>query len=154
MFSWESFQVLLPIKLKYFIQKRSRWMLQNKLVMLQASTPMLNYGPTRLTTPHWFHQQVSVTLSALKQQQCIPVITVLVWIIVVAKSDFQCLPMSSYMLARVSVLPGQDCSSQEDTSHKFGPAPRRHPVETHTADVRKLSGSVSFFNRTINCVHI
>lgn len=129
-------------------------MLQNKLVMLQASTPMLNYGPTRLTTPHWFHQQVSVTLSALKQQQCIPVIIVLVWIIVVAKSDFQRLPMSSYMLARVSVLPGQDCSSQEDTSHKFGPAPRRHPVETHTADVRKLSGSVSFFNRTINCVHI
>lgn len=154
MFSWESFQVLLPIKLKYFIQKRSRWMLQNKLVMLQASTPMLNYGPTRLTRPHWFHQQVSVTLSALKQQQCIPVIIVLVWIIVVAKSDFQRLPMSSYMRARVSVLPGQDCSSQEDTSHKFGPAPRRHPVETHTADVRKLSGSVSFFNRTINCVHI
>lgn len=120
-------------------------MLQNKLVMLQASTPMLNYGPTRLTTPHWFHQQVSVTLSALKQQQCIPVIIVLVWIIVVAKSDFQRLPMSSYMLARVSVLPGQDCSSQEDTSHKFGPAPRRHPVETHTADVRKTQWLGFFF---------
>lgn len=27
-------------------------------------------------------------------------------------------------------LPGQDCSSQEDTSHIFGPAPRRHPVKT------------------------
>lgn len=41
-----------------------------------------------------------------------------------------------------AVLPGRGCSSQEDTSHRFGPAPRRHPVETHTDDVRKLSRTV------------
>lgn len=48
------------------------------------------------------------------------------------------------MPARASVLPGQDCSSQEGTSHKSGPAPRRHPVEKHTNDVRRLSGNVRF----------
>lgn len=41
------------------------------------------------------------------------------------------------MSAHVSVSPGQDCSSQEDTSHKFGPAPRMPPVETNTDDVKK-----------------
>lgn len=29
----------------------------------------------------------------------------------------------------MSDLPGQDCSSQEDTSHISGPEPRRHPVK-------------------------
>lgn len=29
------------------------------------------------------------------------------------------------------VLPGQDCSNQEDTSHRSGPTPRKHPTETN-----------------------
>lgn len=41
---------------------------QAKLItqdVVQVSNPMLNYGLTRLTTPHWFHQYVL---------QCIPVL--------------------------------------------------------------------------------
>lgn len=37
----------------------------------------------------------------------------------------------------LALSPGQGCSIQEDTSHKFGPTPRRHPEEAYVEDVRE-----------------
>lgn len=48
----------------------------------------------------------------------------------------------AFSVVCVSFSPGQDYSIQEDTSHRFGPTPRRHPVETNTDDVRKLSRTI------------